>query len=90
MQYAGLSTVRREKASLLPKKAICVKIKVSGKHIAGKKENSIIGLRQKNNYQYKYLPHFYPQYGRACFITGIKEGMFITMIMRALTHSEYY
>ena len=29
---------------------------------------------------------FYPQYGRACFITGIKEGMFITMIMRALTH----
>ncbi len=29
---------------------------------------------------------FYPQYGRACFITGIKEGMFITMIIRALTH----
>ena len=31
---------------------------------------------------------FYPQYGRACFITGIKEGMFITMFIRALTRGE--
>ena len=28
---------------------------------------------------------FYPQYARAYFITGIKEGMFITMFIRALT-----
>ena len=33
---------------------------------------------------------FYRQYGLACFLTGIKQVMFITMIIRALTHGVYY